>query len=520
MNAAGDAASAALLVGGLGAVLGGIAGAIAGQVAGRRARRRRAGRALQQAQLSVEAACRRAELAAREEALARRTAAGEQLRQAEASLVHQAGEIAAREQRLRSTDGGLAAARARLDGRATLAEREAEAARRRQAAAAALAEVRARLERVTGTSARALRAALVQAEIEHAGVRGAQLIRQEELEAGAGAARAALGVVATAAGRLAGHYLTERSQSLLVIGPAREGHPAVSAGELNAIAAATGVKLTLAEAGDVVRLEGLDGVAREVARRSLVRLLSGAAPRGASGAAGVAAEIAAALEREVLELGGRAFETLQLAPAHPEIVQLVGRLGWRTSYTQNQWHHAVEAAQLCGMMAEELNLDRALARRAGLLHDIGKALSALEGPHAVIGAQQARRLGEPEVVANAIGAHHADEPAGSPYAHLVAAADAMSGARPGARRHMEEAYLARIADLERISRAFPGVAEAVVAQGGREVRVLVREQEVDDLGAVQLSSEIARAITCQLSFPGQIRVTVIRELKAIARTAD
>ena len=179
----------------------------------------------------------------------------------------------------------------------------------------------------------------------------------------------------------------------------------------------------------------------------------------------------------------------------------------------------MEAAFLCGMMAEELGLDRALARRAALLHDIGKALThELEGAHAVIGADHARRLGEAEVVANAIGAHHADEPFASPYAHLVAAADAMSGGRPGARRHTEE----QLPGADRRSRAdqprVPGVAEAFAVQGGREVRVLVREEEVDDAGAVQLSSSIAQAIAERLTFPGQIRVTVIRELRAVART--
>jgi ribonuclease Y len=170
------------------------------------------------------------------------------------------------------------------------------------------------------------------------------------------------------------------------------------------------------------------------------------------------------------------------------------------------------------MMAEELGLDRALARRAALMHDIGKALThELDGSHAVIGADYARRLGEAELVANAIGAHHTDEPFASAYAYLVAAADAMSGARPGARRQTEDNHMAKIADLERISRGFGGVAEAFAVQGGREVRVVVDEQKVDDLGAVELSASIARAISREMTFPGQIRVTVIREFRALER---
>jgi len=168
------------------------------------------------------------------------------------------------------------------------------------------------------------------------------------------------------------------------------------------------------------------------------------------------------------------------------------------------------------MMADELGLDAKLARRAALMHDIGKALThELDGSHAVIGADYARRLGETEVVANAIGAHHTDEPFASPYAYLVAAADALSGARPGARRQTDDNYLSRIEDLERITRGFRGVAEAYAVQGGREVRVYVQEDRVDDVGAVDLSGAIAAKISAEMRFPGQIRVTVIRTIAAV-----
>ncbi|MCU1280455.1 MAG: metal dependent phosphohydrolase, partial [bacterium] len=185
-------------------------------------------------------------------------------------------------------------------------------------------------------------------------------------------------------------------------------------------------------------------------------------------------------------------------------------------YTQNQWKHAVEAAFLCGMMASELGLDIKIARRAALMHDIGKALThAIDGSHAVIGADYARRLGEAELVANAIGAHHADEPCNSVYASLVAAADAMSGARPGARREQTDNYVQKLDDLERIGGGFAGVERAFAVQGGREVRIYVQEGRVSDERAVALSSEIARKISEEMTFPGQIKVTVIRELRAI-----
>ena len=223
------------------------------------------------------------------------------------------------------------------------------------------------------------------------------------------------------------------------------------------------------------------------------------------------------LQQEIRALGKRAFQTLGIPKAHPEIVELVGALNFRTSYTQNQWWHAVEASYLAGMMAAELGLDEKLARRATLMHDIGKALThKIEGSHAVIGADIARRLGESELVANAIGAHHADEPCNSVYAYLVAASDAMSGARPGARRELAEGFTAKIEDLERIGLARRGVAYAHAVHGGRELRVYVREREVDDLTVVEMSTDIANQIAEEMTFPGQIKVTVIRAFEATA----
>ena len=221
------------------------------------------------------------------------------------------------------------------------------------------------------------------------------------------------------------------------------------------------------------------------------------------------------LDRELMNLGKKAFRILEIPAPHKEIVDLVGRLNYRTSFSQNQWKHAVESAFLCGMIAAEMGLDIQLARRAALMHDIGKSLThEIDGSHAVIGADIARRLGEDEVVANAIGAHHTDEPFNTPYAFLVAAADAMSGARPGARRHTDDNFLTKVAELERLTRSVDGVEEAFAVQGGREVRVYVNHNQVDDRRAVGLSREIASKISEGLTFPGQIKVTVVRETVA------
>ena len=323
-----------------------------------------------------------------------------------------------------------------------------------------------------------------------------------------------------AAGRYQNHFLTERNISNIRIEPAVAEVLVADDGSVHhAIEQVANVQLLLAEDHGAVRLDGLDGVGREVARRALAKLAK--KPQAAAEARNqpqeFATKIRTQLEQEIRTLGKKAFQVLEVPRAHPEIVELVGALNYRTSYTQNQWLHAVEASFLAGMMAAELGLDEKLARRATLMHDIGKALThKIEGSHAVIGADIARRLGEPELVANAIGAHHADEPPNSVYAYLVAAADAMSGARPGARREATEGFSTKVEDLERIGRSYRGVLDAHAVHGGRELRVYVRERDVDDVRVVELSSEIAERVSEELTFPGQIKVTVIRAYEAIA----
>jgi len=312
--------------------------------------------------------------------------------------------------------------------------------------------------------------------------------------------------------------LTERNLSTLRVGPdivsvLLDNSSAIH-GALERVA---GVQLQINDDKDVVRLEGLDGVGREVVRRALARMIK--KPETIDAARKAPEEWAAKarehLEQEIRALGKKAFQTLGITKAHPEIVELVGALNYRTSYTQNQWLHAVEASFLAGMMAAELGLDEKLARRATLMHDIGKALThKIEGSHAVIGAEIARRVGESEIVANAIGSHHADEPPNSVYAYLVAAADAMSGARPGARREQAEGFSTKLEDLERIGMQRRGVSHAHAVHGGRELRVYVREREIDDLSVVEMSTEIANQISDEMTFPGQIKVTVIRAFEA------
>jgi len=456
-----------------------------------------------------------AEVAAREEALVRRAEAEEELRVGQVHQAEQEAMLAGRKVLLEEE------ARALDELRHDLAVRElplAETERETQGLRAEMDDLRRRhrveLERVAGMSAAEATRLLVGSEIEEARALADRLVRGEGASA-TEIGRAAKRLMGISAGRMANLFYTERPQSVISLPEGRSERPPVTPEDLKLVEKASGVALTFSEEGDAIRIEGLDGVGREVARRCVARLLRRPGLRG-DAFTRVAAEVTAEVEREIVDFGRRAFALLNLERAHPEIMKLVGRLNFRTSYSQNQWEHAVEAGFLCGMIAAELGLDPKPARRAALLHDIGKALThELDGSHAVIGADYARRFGETEVVANAVGAHHTDEPFGSIYAHLVAAADAMSGGRPGARRQTEDNHMAKLAEIERLARSFTGVDEAFAVQGGREVRVYVEADRIGDAGAATLASEIASAISRGMTFPGQIKVTVIRELKAV-----
>lgn len=495
-------------------------------VSGRRRRERidvartSAGAAVRGARIEAAAQRRAAETAAREEALDLRARADQELTVA-------AEDAARREERLLSRDARLAGELAELEAQAQkIEEREhavqslrdraqglrRDAAERRDAA-------RQLLEERAGESAESIDAGLRMQWIENARAEAAQQVRAVEHDAANPAyEREARRVMDIAVSRYQNHFLTERNISNIRVGGEICELLLDSGGAIHeALQEVANVQLHISPEGDAVRLEGLDGVGREVARRALSRLMKKATAktRAQNDPRAWATRIRANLEREITALGKRAFQVLEIPRSHPEIVDLVGALNYRTSYTQNQWLHAVEASFLAGMMAAEMDLDVKLARRATLMHDIGKALThKIDGSHAVIGADIARRLGEDEIVANAIGAHHADEPPHSLYAYLVAAADAMSGARPGARRETSELFSHRLEDLERIGMGYRGVERAHAVHGGRELRIYVDEGRVTDIDVVELSSEIAEQIAEQLTFPGQIKVTVIRSFEA------
>lgn len=371
------------------------------------------------------------------------------------------------------------------------------------------------LERQVGQTRASLREQLVEGLVEEARSRCADRLRNLDAGQSSEQVRQAKRLMGVVTQRYGGYYPRERGSAMIALA---EGQAAklggIDGAPLQALRAVAGIELLMSEGGDALRMDTGDGLVRELCRRAVARLLD---EEVVGDPQRLFESIKSELEREVANYGTQAFRLLGLRPAAPEIVELVGRLQWRTSYTQNQYRHSIEAAHFAGMIAAELGLDVALARRATLLHDIGKSLTPLtEGSHALIGAAIARRCGEPEVVANAIGAHHGEEPMGSPYAWLATAADAMSGGRPGARREVVESYDERIGDLEKIAASFRGVQSVHAVQAGRELRVHVEEQRVGDADLPALCQAIAQKISDEVVFPGQIRVTVIREFRAVA----
>jgi ribonuclease Y len=278
---------------------------------------------------------------------------------------------------------------------------------------------------------------------------------------------------------------------------------------------ATGVDVIVDDTPEAVILSGYDPVRREVARLALEKLVADGRIHPAR-IEEVVEKTEKEIEVKIREAGEQACFDVGIHSLHRDIVWLLGKLHFRTSYGQNVLQHSIEVSMLCGIMAAELGLDRIAAKRAGLLHDIGKAIDRdSEGTHTQIGVTFLKRYNEPPEIINAVEAHHGDVPATSPYPILVQAADAVSGARPGARREPLEGYIKRLEKLEELADSFHGVAKAYAIQAGREIRVIVENQEVDDVGASLLASDIAKKIQGEMEYPGQIKVTVIRESRAI-----
>nr|NIS70234.1 ribonuclease Y [Pseudomonadota bacterium] len=284
---------------------------------------------------------------------------------------------------------------------------------------------------------------------------------------------------------------------------------------IRALEAMTGVDLIIDDTPEAVILSGFNPIRREVARIALERLISDGRIHPAR-IEEIVQKVEQELDISIREAGEQATFDVGVHGIHPELLKLIGRLKYRTSYAQNVYQHSLEVAFLCGIMASELGLTVKQAKRAGLLHDIGKALDhEVEGSHSRIGAEVAKKYGESGTIVHSIAAHHDEEKPESLLDVLVQAADALSGARPGARREMLETYVKRLDDLEKIAKSFSGVDKCYAIQAGREIRVIVQNERVSDEDAVVLSRDLAKKIEKDLTYPGQIKITVIREMRAV-----
>ncbi|MCF8111065.1 MAG: ribonuclease Y [Desulfobacteraceae bacterium] len=398
-----------------------------------------------------------------------------------------------------------------------LQEREAEIVKKEKYYNQLIDEQKRQLESISGMTAEAAKELLMQSMENEARHDSAKMVKRIVAEAKENADKEAKKIMATAIQRYAGDFVAERTVSVVqlpddemkgrIIG--REGR------NIRALEAATGIDLIIDDTPEAVILSGFNPVRREVARLSLLRLIEDGRIHPAR-IEDVVKKIDQEVEAAIKEAGNQAAFDLGVHGISNELIKYLGRLKFRTSYAQNVLQHSVEVGFLCGAMAAELGLNVKLAKRMGLLHDIGKAIDhEVDGSHAEIGARLAKKHGESPKVVHAIAAHHEDVAPESVYDLLVQAADSLSGARPGARKELLENYIKRLEDLEAIAREAKGVANAYAIQAGRELRVIVDGGSMSDDDALLLSKDIAKKIEEKLTFPGQIKVTVIRETRAV-----
>jgi ribonuclease Y len=378
-----------------------------------------------------------------------------------------------------------------------------------------LDEQKEKLEQIAGITSAEAKAQLIQAMEAEAKREAAALIRKAEEEAKRIADKKAQEIIAYSIQRYAGDFVAESTVSVVnlptdemkgrIIG--REGR------NIRAIEAATGVDLIIDDTPEAVVLSAFDPVRREVAKISLERLISdGRIHPGRI--EDVVRKVQGEVEKIIQEAGERTSFDVGAHDIHPELITLLGKLKYRSSFSQNVLQHSIEVAYLAGIIASELGLDVKEAKRAGLLHDIGKAVDhKLEGTHAGLGADYAKRFGEPERIVEAIATHHDDGRNNNLLGVLVQVADTLSAARPGARREMLETYVKRLQELEGIAKSFNGVESCFAIQAGREIRILVQNERISDDESIILAKDIAKKIESELTYPGQIKVTVIRETR-------
>ncbi len=501
------------------------AGVVAGMLLRRQLSRSRHAGAQKDAAQIVEDGRREAEtirkeavLQAKDTVLQAKTEWENELREKRRELQGQEKRLQQREENLDRKGSQLDSRSEDLDGRdKQLQQRHEQLQRGEQELQGRQSEQERLLEQISGMSREEAKQQLIAAMESEARHDGAKMIKQIEDEARETADKKAKEVLALAIQRYAGDFVAEKTVSVVPL-PADEMKGRIIGREgrnIRAIEAATGIDLIIDDTPEAVIISGFNPVRREVARLSLERLIQDGRIHP-SRIEEVVKKSEEEVEQAIREAGEQATFDVGVHGIHPEIIKLLGRLRYRTSYGQNVLQHSIEVAFLCGIMAAELNLNVKQAKRAGLLHDIGKAVDhEIEGSHAVIGADLARKYGESPKIVHALAAHHEDEKPETVLAILTQAADALSGARPGARREMLETYVKRLQDLERIGTSFPGCNSCYAIQAGREIRVMVSSDDVSDTQSLVLAKDIAKKIEDEMTYPGQIKVNVIRETRAV-----
>jgi len=472
---------------------------------------------VKEAQTRSELIIREAEVKAKDLVVGARTDAEREVRDRRRELQQAESKFESREEAFEKRQEAFERREADLNRRdQSLRTREKSIAEREEERRKLIDEARTKLEAVAGLTREEAKCTLLDEMIGQARTDAARQIRIVEEEAREEADRRAKRIVSIAIERLAGEFVAERTVAVIPL-PSDEMKGRIIGREgrnIRAIEAATGVDIIIDDTPEAVVISCHNPIRREIARVGLERLISDGRIHP-----GRIEEVVRKAEQEVeesiREAGQRSIIEVGVHGIHPELVKLLGMLKYRYSYAQNVLMHSIEAAFIAGAMAAELGLNEKQARRAALLHDIGKALThEVEGSHALIGAELARKYGESAKIVNAIAAHHEEVKAETILAPLVDAADALSGARPGARREVLESYVKRLEDLEQIAKSFKGVEKCFAVQAGREMRVIVEPGQVSDEESSMLARDVARKIETDMTYPGQIRVTVIRETRS------
>jgi len=483
------------------------------------AARRRIEEMLRGSRREAEKARRAALLQAREESYEYRNKVERDLRSKKGQVVKRERDLNRERQKIQDLEGDLDRRSDQLDQvEKDLVAREGQIEEVRGEADRLVEEQTVRLEQVSAMTRDEARRQLLANLRGEARYEAAALIKKIKDEAQHSADTEAIKIISLAVERAASEFSAERtvSQFELPSGNNVRGRIIGQEGKnIRAFEQATGIQLLIDEEANSVTLSGFNPVHREIARRVLEQLLKNGNihPRRIEE---LSRRVRRRLDDEMKKAGNETLKELGIKGVHPEMVKLLGRLKFRTSYGQNGLLHSKEVAYLTGMLASELRLDEKLARRAGLFHDIGKAIDyEREGTHPEIGAEVGLKYGEPEVVVNAIASHHEDCEVTSPISVLVAAADALSGARPGARRKSVAEYIKRIEKLEELANSMEGVEQSYALHAGREIRVIARTKMVDDARVELLASDLAGRIQSEMDYPGKIKVTVIRQVRAV-----